>query len=316
MSIIFKTNKENINYQDAYEIENDNYFNNIEDFKYALDNSRYLVFAYENNNLIGFARAISEGVETAYIIGTYAKDNNYDIKYQLIVELEKQLVGKRKMLFSNPKDIKLYEDLGYLRCKNAYTYVNFDIDEYKGYFLPKGYKFETEFYRPKKEKKESLNKEIIYKDSISNISFNDINDLLTKAFFNHPHDINKTKEAFEKSDYYEIALDGEKLVGIARAITDGRFSTILNVAVDPAYQGLNIGKNILLNLSRQLTNKIVFLNTHAGSAGFYNRISEYRRNKTAFEKGFGFKDRVPEINEMFLPKGFRFIDEIDGDLID
>ena len=309
MSLIFTSNREYLNYVELFKIENDNYFKNINEFTYAIDNSRYLVLAYEDDKLVGFARAISEGIETAYIIGSYAINDNYEIKYQLIKELEKLLEGKRKMLFASPKDINLYEDLGYLRCKNAYTYINFNIDEFNGYFLPINYKFETEFYRPKKEKNNIvLDKKIEYKDNIKNVSFDDINILLTKAFFNHPHDINKTREAFARSDYFEAAFDNGKIVGIARAISDGRFSTILNVAVDPSYQGLNIGKNIVLELSKQLKNQIVFLNTHAGSAGFYNKISEYRRNKTAFEKGIG-NGRIPEINEMFLPKGFRFIDE-------
>ncbi len=309
MSLSFTSNREYLDYVEAFKIENDKYFNNVDEFKYAIDNSRYLVLAYDNDKLVGFSRAISEGIETAYIIGSYAIDDDFDIKFKLIEELEKLLEGKRKMLFSDPKDISLYEKLGYLRCKNAYTYINFDLNDYKGYFLPVGYKFETEFYRPKKEKNNIiLNKEIEYRNNIKNVSFNDINELLTKAFFNRPHDINKTKEAFARSDYFEAAFDNDKIVGVARAITDGRFSTILNVAVDPEYQGLNIGKNIVLNLSKQLGNNIIFLNTHAGSAGFYNKIAEYRRNKTAFEKGFG-KGKTPEINEMFLPKGFRFIDE-------
>jgi len=309
MSLTFTSKRDYLDYVAAYKIENDNYFKSIDDFKYAIDKSRYLVLAYENDILVGFARAISEGVETAFIIGAYAINDSFLIKYQLIIELEKLLDGKRKMLFSNPLDIELYEKLGYLRCKNAYTYINFNIDDYKGYFLPKGYKFETEFYRPKKEKNIVKSEKIIdYRNSISNVLFSDINDLLTRAFFNRPHDIEKTKKAFLESDYFYAAFDNEKLIGIARAITDGRFSTILNVAVDPDYQGLNIGKNIVLKLSEELKDTIVFLNTHAGSAGFYNKIDEYRRNKTAFEKGFG-KIKDPVINEMFLPNGFRFIDE-------
>ena len=310
MSIIFSTEKDNIDYNSLFKLEDDNYFKDLNQFKYAIDNTKYIVFAYEDNKIVGFARAISEGVETAYIIGAYA--SSFDLKFDLIKELEKLLVGKRKMLFASPKDIDLYEKLGYLRCKNAYTFINFDINDYKGYFLPVGYKFETEFYRlPKNKTGEVLKKEISYKSNIDNINFNDINDLLTKAFFNRPHDINKTKEAFSNSNYFEAAYDGEKLVGIARAISDGRFSTILNVAVDPDYQGLSIGRKVLLNLSKQLSGQIVFLNTHAGSAGFYNRVIEYRRNKTAFEKGP--VDRpfsIDSVSEMFLPKGFRFIDEL------
>ena len=309
MSIIYKNNIDKNDYEEAFKLQNDNYFKSFDDFKYALNNTRYIVSAYIDNKLVGFARALSEGVETAFIIGTYSID--YDIRLNLIKELEKLLTGKRKMLFASPNDIKLYEQLGYLRCKNAYTYINFDIDKYNNYFLPLNYKFETEFYKMKNNKKiEISNKKIDYKDSIDNVSFDEINDLLTKTFFNHPRDVDKTALAFNNSNYYATAFDNNKLVGIARAISDGTFATILNVAVDPDYQGLNIGRNILLNLSKKLGNQIVFLNTHAGAAGFYNKIKEYRRNKTAFEKGpFGNDDYIKNINEMFLPTGFRYIDE-------
>lgn len=311
MGIIYK---DNININDlelAYIIEKDNYFKSLEEYKKALDSSKYIIYAYENDKLIGLARALSEGVETAFIIGSFVIDNlKYkDIKKELIVKLEELLIGKRKMLLANPKDINFYENLGYLRCKNAYTYINFDIKDYDGYFLPKGYLFETELYREKISKKLNLNKNIIYMDNIDKISFEEINDTLTKAFFNRPHDINKTKEAFINSEYFSIAYDENKIVGVARAISDGHYATILNVAVNPEYQGLNIGRNLVINLSKQLNDKLVVLNTHAGSAGFYNKIEEYRRNKTVFEKGPSNNSFHIGINEMFLPKGFKFIDE-------
>ena len=80
MSLIFTSNREYLNYVELFKIENDNYFKNINEFTYAIDNSRYLVLAYEDDKLVGFARAISEGIETAYIIGSYAINDNYEIK--------------------------------------------------------------------------------------------------------------------------------------------------------------------------------------------------------------------------------------------
>lgn len=309
MSITYQTEAINIDYEKAYKIENNPKYKSFEEYKKALDSSRYKSFAYRNNELVGLARALSEGVETAYIVGSFAIDDDIDIKSNLIKELEKLLEGKRKMLLSKPSDIGVYESLGYLRCKNAYTYINFDIEKYSSYLLPAHYKYETEFYRIQKPKRKPLDKVITYRSDIKNVAFEDINTLLTKAFFNHPHDINKTKEAFLNSEYYEAAFDNDKLVGIARAITDGYYATILNVAVDPEYQGLNIGKTIVLNLSKQLKDNLIVLNTHAGSAGFYNKIEEYRRSKTVLEKGWGNNNPFDKVNEMFLPKGFRFIDE-------
>ena len=44
-----------------------------------------------------------------------------------------------------------------------------------------------------------------------NATFEDINELLTKAFWGHQHDINKTRAAFMNSQYAVTAFDGNKL---------------------------------------------------------------------------------------------------------
>ncbi len=95
--------------------------------------------------------------------------------------------------------------------------------------------------------------------------------------------------------------------------TEGKYATILNVAVDPGYQGLSIGKNLVLNLSGLIPAKTIVLNTHPGAVGFYNKIREYRRNLYVFEKHIhegGQREMPPERRiSMFTPKGFKFPQE-------
>ena len=283
------------------------------------------VLAYEENVLLGAVRAVSEGVETVLVVDLRTEkvpgEDVEKIALGLLTELETKLRGRRVMLYGEREQLALLEKAGYGRCKNAWTLFREGFPEQD--FLPPGYRFESEFLpRPKpaaKEedrKAENATKTISYPGSRAQATDSEINELLTKAFFGRPHDINKTAKAFAASSYVATAYDGDKLVGVARAVADGgRYATILNVAVDPEYQGLSIGKNMLLELSGRITEPTVVLNTHPGAVGFYNRIREYRRNRYVFEKyipeeGEPERPANPEFRiHMFTPAGYRFPDE-------
>ena len=131
--------------------------------------------------------------------------------------------------------------------------------------------------------------------------------LLTKAFGGHERDVKKTEVVFKRSQKVELAFSDGKLVGVARAVADDKNALILNVAVDPEYQGLHIGWNIVVKLAEQLPGYYIFLNTHPGAVGFYNRKG-FRRNRTALSLEPGAMP--PEVARGFtLPKGYRFPDE-------
>ena len=109
--------------------------------------------------------------------------------------------------------------------------------------------------------------------------------------------------------YLEFAYDCGTLVGCARAESDGvSQGFILNVAVDPAFQGLGLGWEIVRRLADQMKGQNIFLNTHPGGVGFYNRKG-FRRNKTALL----FPSRPDPAQEFLkgfvLPEGYRFPDE-------
>lgn len=307
MSIIYKDKVENY---DELKSLYDNAYNAPQAFK----NSKYTKYAYDDKKLIGAVRIISEGVETALLVDTKLLDG-YDkiIKFNLIKEIEKKLIGKRVMIYGDAESINFYEELGYHRCKNAWTYFGKNYSNVSSkLFLPEGYKFENEFKVDSKEKKEPVKAVITYNDNFNDGMY-EINELLTKAFFGRPHDIEKTTEAFENSQYMITAYHDDKIVGVARAVSDGvKYATILNVAVDPEYQGLSIGKEIVIRLSEKIKEDIIVLNTHAGSAGFYNKLKEYRRNKTVFEKNIDQGKRTMDplsYSLMFTPKGYKFLDE-------
>lgn len=264
--------------------------------------------------MVGAVRVLSEGVETALLVDLAVKSSEYAyVKELLLNKLEEHLVGRRVMAYGTKDNLEVFETLGYGRCKNAWTFFKDGLNERD--FLPAGYKYENEFVKYSSATvNEPKKTEITYKEGYEDACYNDINTLLTKAFFGRPHDIHKTKAAFERSRYIVTAYDGDRLVGIARAVSDEKFyATILNVAVDPEYQGLSIGKKIVLMLSELIPANVVVLNTHPGAVGFYNKISQYRRNKYVFEKHIAEGERKimdPErMGAMFTPKGYRFPDE-------
>lgn len=292
------------------------------EFKEKREGSVYTVTSHEGGKLTGTAKAISDGLEWAKItdVSVIPEYRGRNLEKELIGHIGEALAGQHIFALADPEFFTLYEELGYLRSKTSFTYdynvtpETFAGWERQGLFLPEGYRFEDEFY-PRKSfidngnvvKKEKVG-EIRYTDTLEGASIEEINEVLSKAFGGHQRDLKKTEEVFKSSQKVEIAYDGDSIVGVARAVTDGESEAlILNVAVDPSYQGFHIGWNIVVKLSAQLPGFFIFLNTHPGAVGFYNRKG-FRRNRTAF--CFSPGTMPPEISRGFhLPAGYRFPDE-------
>ena len=67
-------------------------------------------------------------------------------------------------------------------------------------------------------------------------------------------------------------VDGQ-LVGAARAMSDGVFyATVLDVAVEPGFQGAGIGRKMMKELLRRLPVQKVYLTTVQGKEGFYEKL--------------------------------------------
>lgn len=81
------------------------------------------------------------------------------------------------------------------------------------------------------------------------ISTNDFIDILTRSTLSERRPINepeRLKKMLDNADVLITAWDGEKLVGISRAITDSAYCTYLSdLAVDVAYQKSGIGKKLV-----------------------------------------------------------------------
>ncbi len=83
----------------------------------------------------------------------------------------------------------------------------------------------------------------------------------------------KLKRAFENSYTAVFAFDGDILVGLGRAISDGEYqAAIYDVVVLPEYQGLKVGKMIMDKIISSLPVQNIILYAVPGKEGFYKKL--------------------------------------------
>lgn len=317
MAIIYKTTDDGVNFIEVKIILEKAFsgrkIDDYEKIKTAFLKSQYKIYAYDDDKLIGFARAISDS--SWAIIYNVALDPLYQgkgIGKEIINRLVLLLNGKEIFTFTHPRTISLYDHLGFVRTKMAFKYVNdtdkdrIQMQEKVGFFLKDNYLFEGE---NKKSIKEKHDEGITYSNKLSDTSFDEINKLLEDAF-KRKRDLEKTKSDFIRADLVELAFDKDKLIGVARIITDGvGEALLLNVAVNPEYRGLGIGHEIIRKLASQAKGYDIFIHTHPKAVGFYNDSRDYKRYKTAFAY-VGDKEYS---KEFFLPRNYRYEDEYDNE---
>ena len=294
--------------------------------KEAFRNSSYAVYALDGDKVVGTVRALSDNkawtlIVDAAVLPEYRKQG---IGGRLIEQIKEHFRGHELFTYTYGQAISFFEAHGFKRSRNSFTYAGETGEAIdgrllaKGFFLPVGYRFEREFEAPAgnfpKGKKSGRNRDSLilsFSETVDGIDYERLNELLTQAFGGRERDAAVTREAFENSPYVEFAFDDGKLIGCARAESD-RVSQglILNVAIDPGYQGLHIGQEVVDRIATQMKGQNLFLNTHPGGVGFYNRQG-FRRNKTAMLLP-AHPDMPPETAAGFvLPKGYRFADESD-----
>lgn len=87
----------------------------------VFERSYAVVFLFDNENLIGFGRAISDGICQAAIYNI-ALDERYQGKglgRKIINELIEQVKQCNIILYTHPKTIKFYEKLGFSKMKTG-----------------------------------------------------------------------------------------------------------------------------------------------------------------------------------------------------
>ena len=107
--------------------------------------------------------------------------------------------------------------------------------------------------------------------------------LFTKAaFWARERNIDDLQMAIANSNPVVTVWDGERLIGFARANSDGIYRAgIWDVVVDPDYQGIGLGRKLVQTvLSHPMVSKVerVYLTT-THQQSFYERIG-FKRNDT------------------------------------
>lgn len=98
--------------------------------------------------------------------------------------------------------------------------------------------------------------------------------LYNKAGLRQPHDERRMDLMLHHANMKISAWHNGELVGFLRAFTDFCFDCYINdIAVDPEYQGMGIGQELVEQLKRQLEKEtLIFLISASGSRDFYKKI--------------------------------------------
>jgi len=118
------------------------------------------------------------------------------------------------------------------------------------------------------------------KTKFHRVNWKEVSSLLEVAGLG-ARDPEQLKRAFRRSKVV-FAYDGNLLVGVGRAVTDGEYyATVFDVAVRPEYQRKGIGRKILESLREELKGYwFVHLTSTPGNEEFYRKLG-FRLQKTA-----------------------------------
>lgn len=129
-----------------------------------------------------------------------------------------------------------------------------------------------------------------YQYDCENIDWTRVRDLLAEVGMSTV-DVEKHRLSFQNSYAVIFIFDGDILIGIGRSISDGvRQSALYDIAVDPGYQGLGLGKDIVLRLMDKTPACNFILYASPGKEGFYKKMS-YKKMKTGMIL-FGDRERM------------------------
>lgn len=149
MSISYKTTKENINWQEVAEVIKRAGLSDrpAADQEIIFNNSYAVVFVYDDEKIVGVARALSDGLSQAAIYNV-ALDPEYHgngIGRKMLEVLMDQIKGQNIILYTHPQTVEMYEHFGFRRAATAMELFSaskehLDFMENVGFFHPVGYR--------------------------------------------------------------------------------------------------------------------------------------------------------------------------------
>lgn len=151
---------------------------------------------------------------------------------------------------------------------------------------------------------------ITYKITKEDVNWQEVADVLERSGLSK-HPAWEQEIIFKNSYAVVFVYDEDKIVGVARALSDGVCqAAVYNVAIDDEYQGYGIGRKLIEALLEQVEGQNVILYTHPRTVALYEKLG-FRRSKTAMSIFQGSKEQLEWMNDQgfLLPDNYRFVDE-------
>ena len=118
----------------------------------SFKNSDITIFVKDDDKVIGVGRALTDFVSQGaiYNIAVNPDYQGQHIGQTIILELLERLKGINVILYTHPQTLTLYEKYGFRRNKTAFSHFGHGTPESlawmeeEGFFLPDGYRFDSE----------------------------------------------------------------------------------------------------------------------------------------------------------------------------
>ena len=135
---------------------------------------------------------------------------------------------------------------------------------------------------------------LYFQENCKSIPWDEIPALLKKVGMSYIDAIGHRK-TFEASYAVIFVFDNQNLIGCGRMLSDGlRQSALYDIALDPKYQGLGVGKELVQRLMQKTPDCNFMLYASPGKEDFYKKLN-FKRLKTGMIL-FQSKERMSDPN--------------------
>lgn len=147
------------------------------------------------------------------------------------------------------------------------------------------------------------------KTTKDDVDYNAVNDIL-KSYGMSNDDVEIRKKIFLNSYAVSFLYDDNKLIGCARALSDGYSeAAVYNIALAKEYHGQGLGRMLIESIIEQVKQCNIILYTHPQTIAMYEKFG-FRRQKSGMAIYHGSKDDLQRFEDVgfILPEGYRFHD--------
>lgn len=128
--------------------------------------------------------------------------------------------------------------------------------------------------------------EILYRTDLRDVDWARMKTLLTEDDFDNGRTPEQLRESFEQSRVAVVAYDGDRIIGTARALSDGVCNAyVVDVWTYTPYRKRGVARAMLEVLQSRLRGQHVYLFTN-DAADFYHKLG-FREQPTGMSKVVG-----------------------------